>query len=146
MIFNLITKAKDLFYKNGKNVEEALDEVNNNISKFTKFTVHYLENNKESALGYLNNPTKINYIGANDACYNFIFVDNVGDSPLGGGKTEILGYTYGNGLHGFQMAFKYNEAPRWRNLIGGTWSGWNFVGKQSDIKAVETQLSNKILP
>jgi len=31
MIFNLITKAKELFYKNGKTVEAALDELNESL-------------------------------------------------------------------------------------------------------------------
>ena len=32
MIFNLIRKAKEVIYKNGQNVEEALDEINSNLT------------------------------------------------------------------------------------------------------------------
>lgn len=39
MIFNLITKAKELFYKNGKNVETALDELNESLANLRNIRV-----------------------------------------------------------------------------------------------------------
>ena len=36
MIFNLITKAKNIFYKNNKNVAEALDDINSEVSSMSQ--------------------------------------------------------------------------------------------------------------
>lgn len=42
MIFNLIRKAKEVIYKNGQNVEDALDELNSNLIKTGVTTGTYL--------------------------------------------------------------------------------------------------------
>lgn len=59
MILNLITKAKELLYKNGKNVEEALDEVNSNLElktvTITKATNDYAEIYDNNTYCYVKN-------------------------------------------------------------------------------------------
>lgn len=104
--------------------------------------IRYTEDNKDQALEYLNNPITIPQIGNDTRCYNFLFQDLVGDGPFnGGGITEIFGYTYAGGLYGFQMAFKYNMSPRWRQNMNGTWSEWYSVGNVTDINALDTRVT-----
>ena len=112
-----------------------------NPHKADRTTISYTANNKEEALAYLDNPITIENIGDNYTCYNFLFNDSVGDSPLGGGTTEIFGYTYAGGNYGCQMALKYSQAPMWRNNINGTWSAWRTVANQADVTALQTTVN-----
>lgn len=52
-----------------------------------------------------------------------IFVDTVGDSPIIGGTSLILGYEYPDGSHGSQLLIKYNKLQK-RDKIEKSWSGW----------------------
>lgn len=124
-------------FSRNKSYKSEIKATDNTIIKYGSDT-------KEQALGYLNNPTTISAEWNDTRCYNFLFQDLVGDGPFnGGGIAEILGYTYGGGLYSFQMAFKYNMSPRWRQNLNGTWGEWVLLGRQSDIDAINSRLAYK---
>lgn len=104
--------------------------------------ITYKRGTEEEAMGYLNNPTTIEWIGPTTRCYNFIFIDELGTSSFGGGAVMISGYTYSTDLYGTQIAYRFNQPPRWRHKANGTWSEWQTVGNAADIDAVSTQLSH----
>ena len=75
MIFNLITKAKELLYKNGKNVEEALDEVNEKLNtveeiSITKVTNGYAEMNDGSTCNVKNGVCYLTVIAQGKGTYS----------------------------------------------------------------------------
>lgn len=88
------------------------------------FSVNYTAENKDEALDLINNPKHI--IGMNQGAvspYIIMFADSVGDSPLTGGVSLVLGYEYPEGSHGAQLLIKYNKLQT-RGKIEKSWSDW----------------------
>ena len=96
----------------------VLDQVAN-TSVPMKF-ITYTAQNKEEAINLLDNPTLL--VGNKSSAYCIYFQDNVGDSPLGGGASMVLGYTYSNDDYGVQFYIKYNGEFRKRNKNNGKWT------------------------
>ena len=99
----------------------------NKLNTLNISSIIYNANNKEEALNLLDNPT--NLIGAIDANYKLIFKDDIGDSPLGGGKTSIIGYTYSNDKYGAQLAIKYDNTIKFRSKSLSQWTEWKDIQK-----------------
>ena len=96
----------------------VLDQVAN-TSVPMKF-ITYTAQNKEEAINLLDNPTLL--VGNKSSAYCIYFQDNVGDSPLGGGASMVLGYTYSNDDYGAQFYIKYNGMFQKRNKNNGEWT------------------------
>ena len=104
MIFNLLTKAKEIFYKNNQNVEEALDEINNNLDRQNMY-YNGIDLNTliDTTNGYCNKCTNTPTNGN-----GFIEVIRRNDSTL------IM-----------QRYTKYNDNRVYtRTCNSGTWSNW----------------------
>lgn len=97
----------------------------NKLNTLNINSIIYNANNKEEAINLLDNPT--NLIGAIDANYKLIFKDDIGDSPLGGGKTSVIGYTYSNNTHGAQLAIKYDNTIKFRTKRYSQWTEWKDI-------------------
>ena len=72
----------------------------------------------------LNHPlTTLNMYG-HTCVYFLTCIDNIGDTMFGGGITVVLGYSYGDDNHGFQLCMKYypGTSMRYRCLDNGNWT------------------------
>lgn len=60
--------------------------------------------------------------------YAILFIDNKGDSVLGGGASLVLGYSYIDDQYGAQISIKYSDTSlRIRNKYEGKWSNWRII-------------------
>ena len=88
------------------------------------FTINYTPESKSEALNLLDNPKLITgMLQGKTSPYMIIFVDTVGDSPITGGTSLILGYEYPDGSHGSQVLIKYNKLQK-RDKTEKSWSSW----------------------
>lgn len=117
MIFNLITKAKELFYKNGKTVEGALDELNESLTAL----------DSEAVLGgidvfTINKNTKI-------------YAGNATNLPEGVNPNGHLEVSYaGEGFKFLRFIPDGHGTRVFTNLCwGGTWQGWEELATNSDL-------------
>lgn len=87
--------------------------------------VEYKESNKNDALGKINNPLSNFNINETKVAYPYtvLFNDTVGDSPLYGGISMIIGYEYYTEDYGVQLVLKYDGNIRFRNK-NVTWGEW----------------------
>ena len=97
-----------------------------NKKNFMEFTrIIYKADNKEEALGQLDNPTRI--FGTVSLPYCILFQDNSGDSPLRGGMSCIFGYQYASDSYGAQIAIGFNGWLKFRRKFKDVWSDWEAI-------------------
>ena len=103
---------------------QEISKLNAEILNLPYFTINYTPESKSEALNLLDNPKLITgMLQEKTSPYMIIFVDTVGDSPITGGTSLILGYEYTDGSHGSQLLIKYNKLQK-RDKIEKSWSGW----------------------
>lgn len=81
--------------------------------------------NKEEALGQLDNPTRI--FGTIFVPYCIMFRDDIGDSSLKGGMSCVFGYQYASDSYGAQIAIGFNGWLKFRRKFKDVWSEWQEV-------------------
>ncbi|AXF52291.1 MAG: receptor binding protein [Caudoviricetes sp.] len=100
-----------------------------NLASLPVKYILYNATTKETALKQLDNPNLLFNASANRP-YCILFQDDIGDSPLGGGRNCIYGYIYENGNYGAQIAMRYSSNSsrlKIRNLNVNTWSNWSSI-------------------
>ena len=89
------------------------------------FNIDYTKDHEAEALNYLDRPkTILGMTTGKVTPYIIIFTDTVGTSPLEGGSSMVIGYSYpGEQTYGAQVALKYNAYKK-RHADQSGWSSW----------------------